>query len=53
MGTETGGIRCGRYDGERQCGERELELGSIGGQCGNLVLYKLLEIYEGDSSENS
>lgn len=43
----------GAGDGRREFRERQLELGSIGGQCGNPIQWKLPKIYENDLSEDS
>jgi hypothetical protein len=49
---EESGRVSGRHRG-RQFWERQLELGAFGGWCGNLVEWKLPEIYESDPSKNS
>lgn len=43
----TGEIRLGK-DGGREYWETDLELGGCQGHGGNLVQWKLLEIYKGD-----
>lgn len=53
QGEDGSGVSAGRGNKGRECSERCLNWGKFGGLGGNLIQWKLPEVYEGDPSEHS